>query len=146
MTSRDRLAGLVAREGAHPLTLDLLPAADAREFLARRLGSGRVDSEPAAVGDIIAGCARLPLALTIAAARAASTPGFPLAVYGTELRGATRALDPLPGGDPATDVRAVCSRSYRALSDPAARMFRLLGLHPGPDISLAVPRASPRPR
>ena len=138
VTSRDRLAGLVAREGAHPLTLDLLPAADARELLARRLGSGRVDSEPAAVDDIIAGCARLPLALTIAAARAASTPGFPLAVYGTELRGATRALDPLPGGDPATDVRAVFSWSYRALSDPAARMFRLLGLHPGPDISLAA--------
>ena len=138
VTSRDSLAGLVAREGAHPLTLDLLPVADARELLARRLGSGRVDSEPAAVDDIIAGCARLPLALTIAAARAATSPGFPLAVYGTELRGAARALDPLPGGDLATDVRAVFSWSYRALSDPAARMFRLLGLHPGPDISLAA--------
>ena len=138
VTSRDNLAGLVAREGAHPLTLDLLPVADARELLARRLGSGRVDSEPAAVDDIIAGCARLPLALTIAAARAATSPGFPLAVYGTELRGAARALDPLPGGDLATDVRAVFSWSYRALSDPAARMFRLLGLHPGPDISLAA--------
>ncbi len=138
VTSRDRLAGLVATEGAYPLTLDLLPAAGARDLLARRLGPGRVGREPAAVDDIIAGCARLPLALTIAAARAATSPGFPLAVFGAELRGATRALDPLPGGDPATDVRAVFSWSYRALSDPAARMFRLLGLHPGPDISLAA--------
>jgi hypothetical protein len=72
------------------------------------------------------------------AARAATNPGFPLSVYGTELRGVARALDPLPGGDLATDVRAVFSWSYRALSDPAARMFRLLGLHPGPDISLAA--------
>ena len=73
-----------------------------------------MDREPAAVDDIIAGCARLPLALTIAAARAATSPGFPLAVYGTELRGAARALDALPGGDLATDVRAVFSWSYRA--------------------------------
>ena len=138
VTSRDRLAGLVARECAHPLALDLLSAAEARDLLARRLGSGRVDREPAAVDDIIAGCARLPLALTIAAARAATSPGFPLRVYGTELRGAARALDPLPGGDLTTDVRAVFSWSYRALSDPAARMFRLVGLHPGPDISLAA--------
>ena len=138
VTSRDRLTGLVATEGAYPLALDLLPTADARDLLARRLGAGRVDREPAAVDDIIAGCARLPLALTIATARAATSPGFPLAVFGAELRGATRALDPLPGGDLATDVRAVFSWSYRALSDPAARMFRLLGLHPGPDISLAA--------
>jgi DNA-binding SARP family transcriptional activator len=138
VTSRDRLTGLVATEGAYPLALDLLSAADARDLLARRLGPGRVDREPGAVDDIIAGCARLPLALTIATARAATSPGFPLAVFGAELRGATRALDPLAGGDLATDVRAVFSWSYRALSDPAAWMFRLLGLHPGPDISLAA--------
>ena len=139
VTSRDQLAAWSPAEGAHPLTLDLLPAADARELLARRLGAGRVAASPAAVGDIIAGCARLPLALTIAAARAATSPGFPLAVFAAELRDAAGALDPLHGGDPATDVRAVFSWSYRALSDPdAARMFRLLGLHPGPDISLAA--------
>jgi DNA-binding SARP family transcriptional activator/tetratricopeptide (TPR) repeat protein len=138
VTSRDRLTGLVATDGAYPLTLDLLPEADARDLLARRLGPGRVDREPSAVDDIISGCARLPLALTIAAARAATSPDFPLAVFGAELRRATRALDPLPGGDLSTDVRAVFSWSYRALSDPAARMFRLLGLHPGPDIGIAA--------
>jgi hypothetical protein len=97
-----------------------------------------VASEPAAVDGIIAGCARLPLALTIAAARAATSPSFPLAAFATELREATRALDPFDGGDRAADVRTVFSWSYRALGTAAARLFRLLGLHPGPDIDLAA--------
>jgi DNA-binding SARP family transcriptional activator len=138
VTSRNHLTGLVATEGAYPLTLDLLPAADARDLLTRRLGPARVASEPEAVDDIIACCARLPLALTIAAARAAISPSFPLAVFATELREAARALDPFHGGDSGTDVRAVFSWSYRALSTGAARLFRLLGLHPGPDISIAA--------
>ena len=137
VTSRNHLTGLVATEGAYPLTLNLLTAADAGDLLARRLGAGRVDSEPAAVEDIIAACARLPLALTVVAARAASHPGFPLAAFASELRGATGALDRLSGGDLTGDVRAAFSCSYRALSADAARLFRLLGLHPGPDIALA---------
>jgi DNA-binding SARP family transcriptional activator len=138
VTSRNHLTGLVATEGAHPLTLDLLPAADARDLLIRRLGARRVASEPAAADDIIDGCARLPLALSIAAARAADSPSFPLAVFATELREATRALDPFDGSDHAADVRTVFSWSYRALSAAAAQLFRLLGLHPGPDTGLAA--------
>jgi len=138
VTSRDRLAGLVATEGAYPLTLDLLTTADARDLLARRLGPGRVEREPAAVDAIIAGCARLPLALTVAAARAATAPHFPLAVIAGELGEASRALDPFQSGDAATDVRSVFSWSYLALSADAARLFRLLGLHPGPDSSVAA--------
>jgi hypothetical protein len=138
VTSRSHLTGLVADEGAYPLALDLLPAADARDLLIRRLGSSLVTSEPAAVDDIIARCARLPLALTIAAARAATSPSFPLAVFAAELREATRALDSFDGGDLATDIRAVFSWSYGALSAAAARLFRLLGLHPGPDIGLSA--------
>jgi hypothetical protein len=102
------------------------------------LDNAAASSEPEAVDDLIARCARLPLALTIAAARAAAHPGFPLATLSAELREATGALDALHGGDPATDVRAVFSWSYRTLSADAARMFRLLGLHPGPDISAAA--------
>jgi len=97
-----------------------------------------VAGEPEAVGDIIAACARLPLALTIAASRAATSPGFPLAAIAAELREAGSALDPFHGGDHATDVRAVFSWSYRALSPEAARLFRMLGLHPGPDIPVAA--------
>jgi DNA-binding SARP family transcriptional activator len=136
VTSRNQLTGLVATDGAYALTLDLLDSADARRLLACRLGSRRVAREPDAVDEIIASCARLPLALTIAAARAAASPGFPLAVLATDLRKATGVLDPLDGGDPATDVRAVFSWSYDALTTDAARLFRLLGLHPGPDIAL----------
>jgi len=138
VTSRNRLVGLVATEGASPLTLDLLSPGDARELLTRRLGPARVTAEPAAVSEIIDGCARLPLALTVTAARAATAPGLPLAAIADELRGAARALDPFYVGDTASDVRAVLSWSYRALTGAAARLFRLLGLHPGPDVSLAV--------
>jgi DNA-binding SARP family transcriptional activator len=138
VTSRSHLTGLVAGQGAHPLHLDLLPPGEARELLSRRLGSSRVSREPDAVEEIIAGCARLPLALTITAARAAASPSFPLAAVAADLREAGHVLDPFEVGDAATDVRAVFACSYRALSDGAARLFRLLGLHPGPDITVGA--------
>jgi DNA-binding SARP family transcriptional activator/tetratricopeptide (TPR) repeat protein len=140
VTSRDRLTSLVAAEGAYPLALDLLSAEEARQLLTRRLGHDRLAAEPRAVDDIIARCARLPLALTIAAARAATRATLPLAVLAAELRDAGKRLDVLAGGDTVTDVRAVFSWSYRALSETAARLFLLLGLQPGPDI--AAPAAA----
>jgi len=97
-----------------------------------------VAGEPDAVDVIIARCARLPLALAIVAARAAANPRFPLAVIATELRQATSALDPFDGGELASDLRAVFSWSYRALSTDAAQLFALLALHPGPDIAAAA--------
>ncbi len=136
VTSRDQLTGLVAAEGACPLTLDLFSTAEARDLLGGRLGTGRVAAEPGAVDEIITRCARLPLALAVAAARAATHPDFPLTALAAELREATTALDALHGGDHTTDVRAVFSWSYRTLSTGAARLFRLLGLHPGSGISL----------
>ncbi len=135
VTSRNQLTPLVAAEGAHPLTLGLLAPAEARDLLARRLGLNRVAREPDAVAEIIARCDRLPLGLGIAASHAAVRPEFPLAVLAERLRDAAAALDPFQGGDAATDVRVVFSWSYRALSADAARLFRLLGLHPGPDIA-----------
>ena len=111
VTSRSDLAGLVAAEGAHPVSLDLLTTAEASDLLARRLGEARLASEPAAVSEIIARCARLPLALSVAAARAAARPGFPLAAIAAGLRGATAALDPFGGTDLNTEVRAVFSWS-----------------------------------
>jgi hypothetical protein len=135
VTSRNQLTGLVAATGATPLTLGLLPAADARGLLTGRLGSSRVAVEPEAVERIITACARLPLALAIVAARAAQT-GFPLAALATELTDARTRLAALDAGDPATEVRAVFAWSYAALTAPAARLFRLLGLTRGPDIGL----------
>ena len=85
---------------------------------------------------IITGCAGLPLALAIVAARAATSPRFPLAGFAAELADARNRLDALSGPDPATDLRAVFACSYQALSAPAARLFRLLARHPGPDLGL----------
>jgi DNA-binding SARP family transcriptional activator/tetratricopeptide (TPR) repeat protein len=136
VTSRNQIAGLVAAEGATPLTLDVLSDTDAHDMLSRRLGRGRVAAEPGAAEEIIAACAGLPLALSIAAGRAVGRPKHPLAELAAELRDARGRLDALEAGDAATDLRAVLSWSYDQLSPAAARMFRLLGLHPGPDISL----------
>ena len=133
VTSRNTLTSLVAVEGARPLTLDLLTTEEARELLARRIGAGRVAAEPRAAEEIITSCARLPLALSIVAARAATHPGFPLAALAGELRDARGGLEAFHGWEVTADARAVFSWSYQQLSDPAARLFRLLGLHPGPD-------------
>ena len=140
VTSRILLTGLAAMDGARLLTLDVLTQEEAGEMLARKLGLGRVAAEPAAASRLAILCARLPLALAIAAARAAVHPGFPLAALAAQLRDATARLDALNAGDETSDIRAVFSWSYRQLSPRAARMFRLLGLHPGPDTS--VPAAA----
>ena len=136
VTSRNRLTGLIAAEGAQPIPLDVLSAEEAGELLSRRIGSQRVSLDPGAARELAALCARLPLALTIAAARTITRPHRSLAALVGELRDARRRLDELETGDAAISVRTVFSWSYRNLSDPAARMFRLLGLHPGPDISV----------
>jgi DNA-binding SARP family transcriptional activator/tetratricopeptide (TPR) repeat protein len=138
VTSRNELTGLVAAEGAVPLTLDVLGDAEAYEMLSRRLGPDRVAAEPAAADEIIAACARLPLALGIAVGRAAGRPKRPLTELAAELHDARGRLDALEADDAVTNVRAVLSWSYDQLSEPAARMFRLLGVHPGPDISLSA--------
>ena len=138
VTSRNELTGLVAAEGAVPLTLDVLSYAEAHEMLVRRLGLARPGAEPAAADEIIESCARLPLALGIAIGRAAVRPKRALAALAAELHDARGRLDALEAGDAVTNVRAVLSWSYDQLSEPAARMFRLLGVHPGPDISLSA--------
>jgi tetratricopeptide (TPR) repeat protein len=135
VTSRSELSGLLIG-GATMVGLDMLPAADARQFLARRIGP-RADADPDAADRLIALCSRLPLALAIVAARATARPAWSLAVLVDDLCTSGRPLARLArGGDTATDLRRVLSWSYHALSLPAARLFRLIGLHPGPDIGV----------
>ncbi|MGW6015589.1 AfsR/SARP family transcriptional regulator [Streptomyces sp. NPDC055210] len=136
VTSRNRLAGLIATDGAHPLNLDVLTVSEARELLIRRLGQQRVTAEPDAVEEIISRCARLPLALAVTAARAATRSAIPLSAISAELRDSAHGLDAFYEGDSAADIRAVFSWSYHALTPGAARLFRLLALCPGPDITL----------
>jgi tetratricopeptide (TPR) repeat protein len=138
VNSRDQLSGLVAGNGATPITVSRPSAAEAREFLARRLGAERLAGEPVAGAEIVASCGRLPLALAVVAARAATNSRLPLAVLAAELRESRDRLDVLANGDAATDVRTVFSWSYRALGPEAARLFRLLGLGAGPDLTLSA--------
>jgi DNA-binding SARP family transcriptional activator/tetratricopeptide (TPR) repeat protein len=135
VTSRSQLTGLAATGDARLLTLGLLTESEARDLLAARLGAERVQEEPEAAAELIGLCARLPLALAITAARSAARPAHPLAALAAELRTASGPLDGLDAGEPAASVRAVFSWSYEQLSPAAARLFRLLGSHPGPDIS-----------
>jgi DNA-binding SARP family transcriptional activator/transcriptional regulator with XRE-family HTH domain len=138
VTSRRQLTALAAAVGAYPMSLDVLTDAEAHEFLARRLGADRLAAEPGAVNELIVLCARLPLALGIAAAQAAVTRGLPLAARAAELHDAHGRLDALDGGEATVNARVVFSWSFEQLSPAAARMFRLLGLHPGPDITVSA--------
>jgi DNA-binding SARP family transcriptional activator/tetratricopeptide (TPR) repeat protein len=138
VTSRSQLTGLVAVEGAHPFFLDVLSEAEACELLVGRLGAQRVMAEPAAATELAGLCAGLPLALSVAAARAAARPSFTLSALAAELRSDEGRLDALGTEDAGGSVREVLSWSYRQLSGPAARMFRLLGVHQGPEISAAA--------
>jgi tetratricopeptide (TPR) repeat protein/transcriptional regulator with XRE-family HTH domain len=137
VTTRSPLTGLAAADGARVLNLEVLTPAEAAELLSARLGAGRVAAEPGAVADLIQWCGHLPLALAIAAARA-SASNWPLAHLAAELRDGQERLSALEAGDATADLRSVFSWSYRKLSPGAARMFRLLGIHPGPDISVAA--------
>jgi transcriptional regulator with XRE-family HTH domain len=141
VTSRRQLAGLAATDCAHLLNVDVLTHAEADEMLSRRLGPDLVDGESAAVAELIGLCARLPLALAIVAARHAARPARPLRALVEELRPAQdrlTVLDATDVADAVTSVRAVFSWSYQSLTQPAARMFRLLAVHPGPDITTAA--------
>ncbi|WP_160097044.1 AfsR/SARP family transcriptional regulator [Kibdelosporangium aridum] len=150
VTSRSRLGGLVASEGAQAMTLHALSAEEARETLVRRLGREKVETEADAVEEIISLCGRLPLALAIVAARAAAYPHFPLSAIIAKLKQAKGTLQGFRDDDGELDVHTAFSWSYRILSPDAARLFRLLSVHIGVDTSveaaasiggLSVPRA-----
>jgi tetratricopeptide (TPR) repeat protein/transcriptional regulator with XRE-family HTH domain len=134
VTSRDALAGLVIGDGATRLDLHLLPPQDAISLLRTLIGP-RVDAEPEAVAELAELCCRLPLALRVAAELAAIRPDASLATLSRELGDLHTRLDKLDvTGDPRTQVRAVFSWSCRHLDAETARTFRLVGLHPGPDL------------
>ncbi len=137
VTSRARLPGLAATEGARLVPLDVLTADEAHELLASRLGE-RARAEADAAQQLTEACSRLPLALSIVAARVAARPYLPLADLARELADAQGRLEALDAGDPVASVRAVFSWSCEQLTGPAARMFRLLGLHAGPDVTIAA--------
>jgi DNA-binding SARP family transcriptional activator/tetratricopeptide (TPR) repeat protein len=136
VTSRQQLPGLLTMHGARLLSLDVLPTAQARQLLTEHLGPVRVAAEPEPVAVLLDQCAGLPLALGIVAARAAIHPDLPLAGLAQELQESSTRLDALDGSELGANVREVLACSHRALSPEAARVFGLLSLAPGPDLSL----------
>ena len=134
VTSRNRLGGLVAMEGATRVTLATLTPAEARDVVAARIGTDRLAAEPAAANELLALCGGLPLAHVIVSERAAARPDAPLADLVGELQHGSR-IDALSADD-ARAARSVFSWSYRALGSDAAQVFRLLGLHPGPHVTV----------
>jgi len=135
LTSRDRLGGLVARDGAVPLTLDALDPAESMTLLTRLLGASRVDTEPDAAAALTDLCGHLPLALRIAAANLTARPTHAIADYTTRLADGDRLAALQMDGDPEVAVRAAFDHSYATLPADAALLFRLLGLVPGTEIT-----------
>lgn len=138
VTSRDSLTGLIARHGAYRVELDVLPLADAVDLLRGLIGPA-LDSSPQDGVRLAEQCARLPLALRIAAELAISRPGSSVTDLIGELAAPEDRLDLLGAGeDLRTAIRAVFSWSYQRLPAQPAAAFRLLGLHPGPDLDPAA--------
>ncbi|WP_433263376.1 ATP-binding protein [Actinosynnema sp. CS-041913] len=136
VTSRHTLEGLATAYGARLMSLDVLAADAAEQVLAGYLGRDRVDAEPDAVRDLIRLSGRLPLALSILAARASQFRDFPLEVFVAELREAGQRLDAFQSRIRQNDLRAVFDSSYRALAEPEARLFRMLGEVTAPDTTV----------
>ncbi len=142
VTSRNHLGGLVARDGAHSVTLSTLTRDEALALLTSAVGSDRVAAEPEAAAKLVELCGHLPLAVRIAAERVVTRPHLTLADLASDLADEHDRLNVLATGDDEdTAVRAAFSWSYLALKPDAARMFRLIGLHPGAEISLAASAA-----
>ncbi|MFG1948681.1 BTAD domain-containing putative transcriptional regulator [Nonomuraea sp. NPDC048826] len=135
VTSRRQMSSLVAAEGAHLLRLALFTTDEAYELLARRIDRERLQADPAAVEALITACGHLPLALGIAAARSSVQHEFPLRAIADQLQAGLAAFD---CGDAATCLRTVFSWSYGALSEPAARLFRMLSLYRGASFTPAA--------
>ena len=137
VTSRQRMTGLTAVDGARPMTLGLLTESAATQLLEELLGSARLAAEPAAARALIALCGRLPLALRIAAAQLQEETGRSIGEHVTEVGLVGRLTAWEVTGDDVAAVRPVLARSYAGLDDSAARLFRLLGPAPGSDASVA---------
>jgi DNA-binding SARP family transcriptional activator len=130
VTSRARLSGL---ERANHLSLDVLDRDSAIELLAAVAGTDRVGAQQEDAREIVRLCGYLPLALRTVAVRLAARSHWPLAVLATRLGDEQRRLDELAVGDLA--VRASLALSYRELSEPERRCFRLLAVLNVPDFA-----------
>ncbi|MFE0593857.1 BTAD domain-containing putative transcriptional regulator [Micromonospora echinospora] len=140
VTSRDRLSGLVAVDGARRIALDVLTGAEASALLTRIIPADQVAAAPAEIAELAEVCARLPLALRIAAADLIDHPGRPISAHTAQLSAGNQLAGLRVEGDDQAAVRAAFDLSYAALPASARRLFRLLGPAPGADVT--VPAAA----
>jgi tetratricopeptide (TPR) repeat protein len=138
VTSRHRLSGLAVRDGARRVPLGMLSERESADLITAATRGYRTGDDPAQIAELARLCARLPLALRIAAERAATHPLLALPELTANLRDESTLWEALSSSDEdeADAVRTVFAWSYRTLPPPAARLFRLLGLHPGSDFSV----------
>jgi DNA-binding SARP family transcriptional activator/tetratricopeptide (TPR) repeat protein len=120
-------------EGARTVRLDVFRPDEAAGLLSAVLGAERVAADPAAVADLAARCGYLPLAVALAARRLRARPAWPVRHLLSRLADEGRRLDELSVGGRA--VESVFALSYQALDPERRRLFRLLGIHPGHDVT-----------
>ncbi len=141
VTSRRRLTGLALRHGAAQVALGPMPPPDSVALVTAVIGE-RAAAEPEAGRLLTQRCAHLPLALRIAAERGAARPRHRVAELAADLTADAQRLDVLEAGeDDSLAVQAAFSWSYRQIDRASARMYRLLGLHPGPRIGVRAAAA-----
>ncbi len=135
VTSRDRLTGLVAGESARCLHLDVLTPDEAVGLLGQLVGA-RVQRDRGAAGRLAELCAHLPLAIRIAAAHLAGTPEVSIGQYVDALCAGDVLSAVEIAGDERMAARRAFQRSYAALHHESRRIFRLIGLAPGPTVTV----------
>jgi DNA-binding SARP family transcriptional activator len=141
VTSRHRLTGLVALDGARAVALDVLDPDEALVLLTRLLGPERVAAEPEAAADLARACSYLPLALRIAAANAANHPAASVAEQVRAVHGAEPLTALEVVGDEQASVRRAFDLSYDVLPAPARALFRSLGLVSAVDVTVEAAAA-----
>jgi tetratricopeptide (TPR) repeat protein len=138
VTSRDRLTGLVARDGATRVSLDALTPAESIDLLRRMLGRQRIDAEADAARDLATACGHLPLALRIAAATLLDRAPRSIAEHVDDLVGGDRLSALAIDDDPGAAVHSVFEQSTQSMSPAARRFFALLGIAPGVDATVGA--------
>ncbi|MFC3737670.1 AfsR/SARP family transcriptional regulator [Paractinoplanes deccanensis] len=142
ITSRNRVPSLVAREGAWPVHVDRLSFRASKDLLALRLGAARLAGEPAAADRLVRLCAGLPLALSIAAARAAVSPQMSLNDVAAELT-RQRCLSLRRWVDRAAAAAALARDPYWSPADDSAGRHPRRRARPYP-VSASGPPRPPR--
>ncbi|HKN99526.1 MAG TPA: BTAD domain-containing putative transcriptional regulator [Pseudonocardiaceae bacterium] len=140
ITSRTRLTGLGQR-GAISVHVPPLSHPDAARWLGSQVGA-RALSEPDEITELTRLCSGNALLLHVVAGQAANLPGVPLAELADELRDPSTLLTLGDDADnPTGSALAAFSSAVAALDPTTRRLFTLLGVHPGPDISVQAAAA-----